>query len=624
MAEKQTHGFQTEVQQLLELMIHSLYSNKEIFLRELISNASDACDKLRFEALSNDGLYEGDGELAIEVLFDKDARTVTVRDNGVGMNEREVIDNLGTIAKSGTRQFFEALTGDAAADARLIGQFGVGFYSSFIVAERVSVATRRAGSIPEGGVYWESDGKGEFTVEPRTIARRGTEVVLHLKEDEDEFADGMRLRSIIKKYSDHISFPIRMLGQGKDPIEETINSATALWTRSRNEVSDDEYKEFYKHVSHDFSDPLDWVHSRVEGNLEYTSLLYIPSRAPFDLWDRNSRHGVNLYVRRVFIMDDAEQLMPPYLRFIRGIIDSADLPLNVSREILQQSKQIDSIRAGCVRRVLDLIGNMAKNDEDKFATLWGEFGKVLKEGVVDDSKNRETIAGLLRFASTLGDGDKQHVSLHDYIARMKPNQDKIYFVTADRYATARHSPHLEVFESKGIEVLLLTDEIDEWMVHSLGEFDGKALHSVAKGDPGLDNIEGEQETPKHDDEEHAELIECLREALKEKVRDVRVSQRLTTSPACLVVEEHDMSGHLERLLSAAGQQIAGGKPILEVNPSHVVVQHLAQHRESKQMQDWAGILFDQALLSEGGRLEDPAGFVRRMNEMIVSVTSEAN
>ncbi len=622
MAEKQTHGFQTEVQQLLELMVHSLYSNKEIFLRELISNASDACDKLRFEALSNDGLYEGDGELAIEVLFDADRRTVTVRDNGIGMNEREIVDNLGTIARSGTRQFFESLTGDAAEDARLIGQFGVGFYSCFIVADRVVVSSRRAGSIPEGGVRWESDGKGEFSVEPLTVERRGTEVVLHIKEDEAEFLDGARLRGIIKKYSDHVAFPIRMLGRGEDPIEETVNSATALWARTRSEIDDEEYKAFYKHVSHDFADPLDWVHSRVEGNVEYTSLLFIPSRAPFDLWDRQSRHGVNLYVKRVFIMDDAEQLMPTYLRFVRGVIDCADLPLNVSREILQQSRQIDSIRAGCVKKVLDLIATMAKNDAEKFENFWKEFGKVLKEGVVEDDKNRDTVAGLLRFASTRGDGETQSVSLADYVERMKPKQEKIYYVTADRHATARNSPHLEMFERKGIEVLLLTDEIDEWLVHSLSEFDGKQLHSVAKGDPGIDEVEGDEEAPKRDEGEHTELLEVLRKALGERVKDVRVSHRLTSSPACLVVEEHDMSGHLERLLSAAGQKVAGGKPILEVNPDHVVVQHVARHQESERVDDWAGILFDQALLSEGGRLDDPAGFVRRMNDMILSVTEE--
>ncbi len=602
--------------------VHSLYSNKEIFLRELISNASDACDKLRFEALQNDALYEGDGDLAIEVLFDPDQRTITVRDNGIGMNEQEIIDNLGTIARSGTREFFASLTGDEAEDARLIGQFGVGFYSCFIVADRVEVRARRAASIPEGGVRWESDGKGEFTVEPVTLERRGTEVVLHLKEDESEFLDGSRLRHIIKKYSDHVAFPIRMLGRGEDPIQETVNSATALWTRSRNEISDDEYKTFYKHVSHDFADPLDWVHSRVEGNVEYTSLLFVPSRAPFDLWDRQSRHGVNLYVKRVFIMDDAEQLMPTYLRFVRGIIDCADLPLNVSREILQQSRQIDSIRAGSIRKVLDLIAGMAKNDVEKFESFWNEFGKVLKEGVVEDEKNRETIADLLRFASTQGDGETQSVSLADYVSRMKPNQEKIYYVTADRYATARNSPHLEVFESKGIEVLLLTDEIDEWLVHSLSEYDGKPLHSVAKGDPGIDEVEGERETPKRDDGEHGELLEVLRKALGERVKDVRVSHRLTSSPACLVVEEHDMSGHLERLLSAAGQQVPGGKPILEVNPDHVVVQHVARHQDSDSVQDWAGILFDQALLSEGGRLDDPAGFVRRMNDMILSVAEE--
>jgi molecular chaperone HtpG len=622
MAEKQTHGFQTEVKQLLDLMIHSLYSNKEIFLRELISNASDACDKLRFEALSNEALYEGDGELAIEVSVDPEGGTLTVRDNGTGMNEQSVIDNLGTIARSGTRQFFESLTGDEAQDARLIGQFGVGFYASFIVADRVTVVSRAAGSIPEGGVRWESDGQGEFTVQPETVEQRGTAVTLHLKDDAKEFADAFRIRGIIKKYSEHVSFPIRMLGQGEDPIMETVNSATALWTRSKSEIGDEEYGEFYKHVSHDFADPLCWVHSRVEGNLDYTSLLYIPANAPFDLWDRQSRRGVSLYVKRVFIMDDAEKLLPGYLRFVRGVIDCADLPLNVSREILQQSRQIDSIRAGSVKKILDMIASLAKNDEDKFKTFWREFGRVMKEGVVDDTKNRDAIAALLRFASTKGEGEEPSVSLADYVARMKEGQERIYYITADRYATARNSPHLEIFTSRDIEVLLLTDEIDEWMVHSLPEFEGKKLYSVAKGDPGLEDLSGEEDETQADaatDGDHEALLAKLREALGERVKDVRVSRRLTSSPACLVVEEHDMSGHLERLLRASGQTIQGARPILEVNPAHVVVKHLDANDDPEQAAEWAGILYDQALLSEGGRLDDPAGFVRRMNEMILSV-----
>ena len=631
MTKKTTHGFQTEVRQLLDLMIHSLYSNKEIFLRELISNASDACDKLRFESLSDESLLEGDGDFAIEVLCDKDARTVTVRDNGIGMTRAQAVDHLGTIAKSGTRQFFESLTGDAAADARLIGQFGVGFYSAFIVADRVSVTTRRAGDAPEEGVRWESQGGGEFTVEPVTVKRRGTEVTLHLKEEEDEFLEPSRLRGIIKKYSDHVAFPIRMLGQGSDPIEETVNKATALWSRSRNEISDEEYREFYKHVSHDFEDPLTWVHSRVEGKLEYTSLLYIPGHAPFDLWDRTSRHGVNLYVRRVFIMDDAEQLMPTYLRFVRGVIDSPDLPLNVSREILQQSREIESIRAGCVKRVLDLVAGMAQNEPEKFSTFWSQFGKVLKEGVVDDAKNRDTIAGLLRFASTRGDGDAQSVSLDDYVERMREGQKHIYYVTADRYATARNSPHLEIFEAKEVEVLLLTDEIDEWLVHSLGEYREHGFHSVAKGDPGLDAIEdsggdsGKDEDRADDkaDDASEATIARLKEALGDRVRDVRVSRRLTRSPACLVVEEQDISGHLERLLKAAGQTVPGGRPILEVNPEHVMIRRFGAEEDEQRVRDWAEIFYEQALLSEGGRLEDPAGFVRRMNDMIIAMADEA-
>jgi len=630
MTEKTTHGFQTEVRQLLDLMINSLYSNREIFLRELISNASDACDKLRFEALSDEGLFEGDGELAIEVLCDKDARTVTVRDNGIGMSREEAVEHLGTIAKSGTRQFFEALTGDAAADARLIGQFGVGFYSTFIVADRVTVTSRRAGSAVDQGVCWESDGSGEFTVETVDAKRRGTEVVLHVKEDADEFLDAARLRGIIKKYSDHIAFPIRMLGGGSDPIQETVNTATALWSRSRNEIPDEEYREFYKHVSHDFEDPLAWVHSRVEGRLEYTSLLYVPSRPPFDLWDRNARHGVNLYVRRVFIMDDAEQLMPPYLRFVRGVIDSADLPLNVSREILQQSKAIDSIRAGSVKKVLDLIAGLAEDEPEKFETFWKHFGKVLKEGVVDDPKNRETIASLLRFASTRGDGERQCVSLDDYVGRMKEGQKHIYYVTADSFATARNSPHLEIFESKDVEVLLLTDEIDEWLVHSLGEFQGKSFHSVAKGDPELESVAGGEDggdaadgDADADAGDHGALIERLKEALGDRVRDVRVSRRLTQSPACLVVDEHDMSGHLERLLKAAGQSIAGARPILEVNPEHRMLRCFADEPDEDRAKSWALVFFEQALLSEGGRLEDPAGHVRRVNELFTAVADAA-
>ena len=645
MTNKTTHGFQTEVSQLMDLMIHSLYSNKEIFLRELISNASDACDKLRFESLSDESLLEGDAELRIEVRFDESARTVTVNDNGIGMNEAQAVDHLGTIAKSGTRQFFESLTGDSAADTRLIGQFGVGFYSSFIVADKVSVTSRRAGDSSEQGVCWESTGKGEFTIESVNVPHHGTEVVLHLKEDESEFADGFRLRNIIKKYSDHVAFPIRMLGRVPTPsaaddeeeggegeaivaaaVMETVNSATALWSRNRGEISDAEYQEFYKHVAHDFEAPLDWVHSRVEGRLQYTSLLYIPARAPFDLWDRQSRHGVNLYVRRVFIMDDAEQLMPAYLRFVRGVIDSADLPLNVSREILQQSKDIDSIRAGSVKRVLDLIAGLVDKDAEKFAKFWAQFGKVLKEGVVEDTKNRDTVAGLLRFASTRGDGDAQNVSLADYVSRMRAGQERIFYVTAERFSTALNSPHLEIFRDKNVEVLLMTDEIDEWVVSSLHEFDGHQFQSVAKGDPNLAGVDdadaqsdakGDSDEDESKDEQQNALVKRMKEALGERVRDVRISRRLTQSPACLVVDDHDMSGHLERILKAAGQTVPGGQPILEINPDHAMVRRFGAEVNEERALEWASVFFDQALLSEGGRLEDPAGFVRRMNSLFM-------
>ena len=623
---KETHGFQTEVQKLLDLMIRSLYSNKEIFLRELISNASDAADKLRFEALSDDALYEGDGDLKVRILFDPDSRTVTVRDNGIGMTREEITANLGTIARSGTRQFFESLTGDSAKDTQLIGQFGVGFYSSFIVADRVAVTSRRAGRPAAEGVCWESSGEGEFTVETIDVESRGTEVVLHLRDGEDEFLDRYRLRNIVRKYSDHVSIPILMPGEGKSDDdeqdegtdEETINAATAMWTRNKSELGDDDYKGFYKHVAHDFEDPLAWVHSRVEGNLEYSLLLFIPARAQFDMWDRNVRRGVKLYVRRVFIMDDAEHLMPAYLRFVRGVIDSADLPLNISREILQENRQIQSIRTGSVKRVLDLLGGMAKDEPDKYATFWEHFGRVLKEGVVEDTRNREQIAKLLRFASTHDREDAQTVSLDDYIGRMKDGQKGIYYITADGYRTARSSPHLEVFDKHGLEVLLLADPIDEWLVMHLTEYEDKPLTSVMKGELDLGDVAAEDDSPEAEKEEdHAPVLERFREVLSERVKDVRVTRRLSTSPACLVSEEYEMSRHLERILDAAGQKIDSAKPILEINPEHPMVARLAAETEVPRQQDWANLIFDQALLSEGGRLEDPAGFVRRMNELIV-------
>ncbi len=617
---KETHGFQTEVRQLLDLMIHSLYSNKEIFLRELISNASDAADKLRFESLSNDALYEGDGELKIRVAYDKDARTISVSDNGIGMSYQEAIDNLGTIAKSGTRQFFEALTGDQAKDAQLIGQFGVGFYSSFIVADRVTVTSRRAGTGPEDGVRWESDGEGEFSVEHMEVPRRGTEVVLHLRDGMDEFLDGFRIRSIIKRFSDHISLPILMKKEDDEEGEETVNSATALWTRAKHEIKEEEYHEFYKHVAHDFEDPLVYVHSKVEGKLEYTSLLFIPSRAPFDLWDRNVRRGVHLYVRRIFIMDDAEQLMPAYLRFVRGVIDSSDLPLNISREILQQNKQIDGIRSGSVKKVLDLLVNVAENDADKYAKFWKEFGKVLKEGIVEDAKNRESIAKLLRFSSTRSDPGAHSVSLDDYVSRMRDGQKKIYYITADNDATARNSPHLEVFKEHEVEVLLLTDEIDEWLVNHLHEYQGKELQSVTKGEIDLDELATKKKEQKksEDGQVHQEMVERFKQALGSKVKDVRVTGRLTASPACLVADEHDMGAHLERILKAAGQEIQRSSPILEINPDHFMVRHVSEAADADKRKEWAGIIFDQALLSEGGQLDDPAGFVKRLNQLVYS------
>ena len=627
---KETHGFQTEVQKLLDLMIHSLYGNKEIFLRELISNASDAADKLRFEALSDDGLYEGDGELRVRVAFDADTRTISVRDNGIGMAREEITENLGTIARSGTRQFFESLTGDSAKDTQLIGQFGVGFYSCFIVADRVTVSSRRAGRPAAEGVRWESSGEGEFTVETVDLASRGTEVVLHLRDGEDEFLDRYRLRGIVRKYSDHVSIPILMPGEGKSDgddedgdegkDEEIVNAATALWTRNRSELADDDYKGFYKHVAHDFEDPLAWVHSRVEGNLEYSLLLFIPPRPPFDLWDRNVRRGVKLYVRRVFIMDDAEHLMPAYLRFVRGVIDSADLPLNISREILQENRQIQSIRTGAVKRVLDLLGGIAKDDTDKYTTFWEHFGRVLKEGVVEDQRNREQIAKLLRFASTHDTEDAQTVSLDDYVGRMKDGQKDIYYITADGYRTARNSPHLEVFDKHGLEVLLLADPIDEWLVMHLTEYEGKPLTSVMKGELDLGDVAAGDDAPEEEEKgDHAPVLERFREALSGRIKDARVTRRLSTSPACLVSEEHEMSRHLERLLDAAGQKVDAAKPILEINPDHPMVVRLAAETEVSRQQDWASLIFDQALLSEGGRLEDPAGFVRRMNELIVTL-----
>ncbi len=625
-AHKETLGFQAEAKQLLQLMIHSLYSNKEIFLRELISNAADAADKLRFEALSDSALYEDDSELKIHVSYDKDARTITIRDNGIGMSRDEVIENIGTIAKSGTQQFLQSLTGDQAKDAKLIGQFGVGFYSAFIVADKVTLTTRRAGMGAEHGVRWESSGEGDFTIETVEKAGRGTEVVLHLREGEDEFLDGYRLRNIIHKYSDHIDIPIMMpreaTGDEKAEGEEQVNKASALWTRPRNEISDDEYKEFYKHIAHDFEDPLAWSHNRIEGNLEYTSLLYVPKRAPFDLWDRERRHGIKLYVRKVFIMDDAEQLMPNYLRFVRGVIDSNDLPLNVSREILQQSKVIDSMRSGSVRKVLDLLESLAKNEPEKYTTFWSEFGRVMKEGPAEDYANRERIAGLLRFASTHNDDDSQNVSLADYISRMKEGQKEIYYITADSFNAARHSPHLEVFRKKEIEVLLLFDRVDEWLVSSLTEFDGKPLKSITKGELDLGDLEDKEEKKQQKKiaKEFKDLVKRVTDALGERVKEVRLTHRLTESPACLVSEAHDMGANLERILKEAGQEIPTSKPILELNPEHPLVLKLRDEQPGKRFDDWVEVLFDQALLAEGGQLDDPATFVARLNALLLELS----
>ena len=625
-ASRETLGFQTEVKQLLQLMIHSLYSNREIFLRELISNASDACDKLRFEALHNDALYENASDLNIRVSFDKDARTLTINDSGIGMSRDEVIANLGTIAKSGTRDFFTKLSGDQQKDAHLIGQFGVGFYSAFIVADKVSVLTRRAGEKTDQGVRWESDGGGEFSIEMVEKATRGTEITLHLRADQDDLLAGYKLREIIRKYSNHIVQPILMNKEewkdGKYETladDETVNQASALWTRSKNEITEEQYKEFYKHVGHDFEDPLAWTHARVEGRQEYTQLLYVPSRAPFDMYDRQARHGIKLYVRRVFIMDDAEQLMPSYLRFVRGIVDSADLPLNVSREILQESKDIETIRKGCTGKVLGMLSDMADNDKEKFATFWGQFGQVLKEGIGEDAANKDKIAALARFASTHADNADETVSLRDYIARMKDGQEKIYYVTADSFNAAKNSPHLEVFRKKGIEVLLLSNRVDEWLVSNLFEFEGKSLTSVAKGGLDLGALEdaAEKQAQEKQADEFKGLTEKIKASLGDKVKEVRITHRLTDSPACLVADEHDMSGNLARLLKAAGQKAPNSQPILEINPTHPVVTRL--QGESAHFDDWTAVLFDQAMLAEGGQLDDPAGFVKRINQLMLEM-----
>jgi len=634
-AHQETQQFQTEVSQILNLVIRSLYSNKEIFLRELISNASDAAEKLRFEALSNDELYEGDADLSIRLSIDKENRTLTISDNGIGMNREEVVENIGTIARSGTRAFFDSMSGDDVKDSRLIGQFGVGFYSAYIVADRVTLISRRAGDDAENGVKWESDGKGSFTIETLEKKGRGTDIILHLKEDEDEFLEGYRLRSVISKFSDHISMPVMMLKEDfgaeeeseddekkeAEPEWEQVNTGTALWMRSKSEIKEDEYSEFYKHIAHDFEDPLAKIHNRVEGTNEYTSLLFVPKRAPFDLFTPEQKHGVKLYVRRVFIMDEADQLMPRYLRFIKGVVDADDLPLNVSREILQHSRKIDSIRNANVKRVLTLLDKMAKNDTEDYQTFWDTFGKVLKEGPAEDAANAERIAGLLRFVSTTSEDDAESVSLDSYLERMQDEQQKIYYMTADSIAAAKYSPHLEVFKKNDIEVLLLTDHVDEWLVSHLHEYKGKQLQSVAKGEVDLENLKSDdqKESHKKSSKKHKKFLKRLKKALGSKVKEVRLSQRLTESPACLVVEDHDMSQNLARVLQQMGQDAPPTIPTLEINLGHPVVSKLQSTEEQQAFEDLGSVIFDQALLAEGGKLEDPAAFVRRLNGLLSAV-----
>ncbi|MBY4677785.1 molecular chaperone HtpG [Marinobacterium arenosum] len=632
---KETHGFQTEVKQLLQLMIHSLYSNKEIFLRELISNASDAAEKLRFAALSDGSLYENDGDLRIRVSFDKDAKTLTVEDNGIGMTRDDVVEHLGTIAKSGTAQFLASLTGDQTKDSQLIGQFGVGFYSSFIVADKVEVFTRKAGVDAADGVHWVSEGEGEFEVATIDKAERGTRIVLHLKEGEEQFADGWKLRQLVRQYSDHISIPVVMQKEelggddeetkeaaDKAPEEETVNSATALWTRNKGEIKDEEYQEFYKHISHDFSDALSWAHNRVEGNLEYTSLLYLPERAPFDLWNREAPKGLKLYIQRVFIMDQADQFLPIYLRFIKGVVDSNNLSLNVSREILQQDANVDKLRSALTKRVLDMLAKLAKNDAEKYQTFWKEFGQVLKEGPAEDHANRDKVMKLLRFASTHTDSAEQTVSLEDYISRMKEGQDKIYYVVADSHNTAKSSPHLEIFRKKGIEVLLLSDRIDEWMMSQLFDFDGKSFQDVVKGELNLGETESEEEKKEQEAaaKELEGLVERLNGALKEKVSEVRVTHRLTDSPACLVIGAYDMGAQMRKIMEAAGQAVPDSKPIFEINPQHPLISKLDQEADEDRFADLALVIFEQAGLAAGDQLDDPAAYVSRLNKLLLELS----
>ena len=634
MSQQETHGFQTEVKQLLHLMIHSLYSNKEIFLRELVSNAADAADKLRYLALSNDDLYEGDGDLRVRVSTDKEKGTVTISDNGIGMTRDGVIEHLGTIAKSGTKEFFSHLSGEASKDSQLIGQFGVGFYSAFIVAKKVTVRTRAAGKPASEGVLWESAGEGDFTVDNITKNTRGTEITLHLRDEEKEFADDYRLRSIITKYSDHISVPVQMFEAGqpesdgpdgeKIPATEgawkLMNKATALWTRNKADISDEEYQEFYKHISHDYSDALKWAHNRVEGKQEYTSLLYIPAKAPFDMFNRDQKHGLKLFVQRVFVMDDAEQCMPTYLRFVKGLIDSNDLPLNVSREILQDNKVTQTLRQALTKRALGMLEKIAKDDAEQYQSFWAEFGQVLKEGPAEDYANRERIAGLLRFASTNDNSAATTVSLEDYIGRMKEGQEKIYYIVADSHDAAVNSPHLELLRKKGIEVLLMSERIDEWLINHLTEFKGKQLHSVTKGDLELGSLEDEadKEAQEKVAEEAKGLVERIKAALAGKVSDVKVTSRLTDTPACVVTGEGEMSTQMIKLMQAAGQPVPDSKPTFEINPSHPLVERLSNEQDEQLFADWSNLLLQQAQLSEKGSLADPSAFIKLMNQMLMS------
>jgi len=619
-SKQQTLGFQTEVKQMLHLVIHSLYSNKEIFLRELISNSSDALDKLRFLALSDGALFENDSDLKISIQVNEKLKTITINDNGVGMSWDEAVDNLGTIAKSGTKEFMRQLTGETAKDSQLIGQFGVGFYSAFIVADKVTVKSRRAGLKPEEGIVWESIGEGEFTIKNEKKLTRGTEITLHIKAEDDEFLSDWRIRNIVSKYSDHICWPIEMKKTAEGDKEstefETVNKATALWTMSKSDINDEDYKLLYKHISHDFKDPLIWSHNHVEGKHDYISLLYIPAHAPYDMWQQEVKHGLKLYVKRVFIMDDATQFLPRYLRFVKGIVDASDLPLNVSREILQDNKQVESIRSACTKRILSMLEKMSTQDKETYQRFWDEFGLVLKEGPVEDFTNKEAIAKLLRFASTANDSEKQEVTLDDYVSRMKEGQDKIYYITASSYNAAKHSPHLEIFKKKGIEVLLLSDKIDEWLVGYMNEFAGKKLHSISKGKVELGDDSTEQ--TKEQEKTLEPLLNHIKKILGERVKEVLVTNRLTDSPACIVADEQDMGLEMQRILQAAGQQVPATKPIFEINPEHVLIKRLHDIQDDNQFELWVTMLFEQAVLAEGGQLDNPADFINRVNKLLVS------